>query len=101
MYSCFERFFLYVNERYGQIETKSRSRGILNEIYSPQVYIVVYDHQLIGIEALWEIILGAQDERINKKASALLMKLFKNLATDNENEAAPNIKELFYQNCLN
>lgn len=31
----------------------------------------------------------------------MLMKLFKNLATDNENEAAPNIKELFYQNCLN
>jgi hypothetical protein len=26
---------LYVNERYGQIEIKSRSRGILNDIYSP------------------------------------------------------------------
>ncbi len=37
MYSCFERFFLYVNERYGQIETKSRSRSIFNDIYSPQI----------------------------------------------------------------
>jgi len=36
----------------------------------------VYDDQLIGVEALWEIILGVSDDKIYKRASQMLLRLF-------------------------
>lgn len=69
------------------------------DITATPLQFEVFDHQLIGIEALWEIILGAQDERIYKRASQFLMRLYKKLSKaqlDNISE----IKEMFFQNCL-
>ena len=104
MYQCFERYFIYINEQYGQIVTSSHAlSNLLNtqtcDITSPALQFEVFDHQLIGIEALWEIILGAQDERIYKRASEFLMRLHKKLAKE-QSDDMPGIKELFFQNCM-
>lgn len=45
IYSCFENFFIHVNEQYGQIVTTF------------QTQLEIFDFKLIGIEALIEIVL--------------------------------------------
>ena len=84
MYQCFERYFIYINEQYGQIVTTTHSlSGLASQtcdITATPLQFEVHDRQLIGIEALWEIILGAQDERIYKRASEFLMRLYKKLS---------------------
>lgn len=73
MYQCFERYFIYINEQYGQIVTSTASLSNLHlqtcDISAAPLQFEVFDPQLIGIEALWEIILGAADEQIYKRAS--------------------------------
>jgi hypothetical protein len=49
IYSCFEQFFIHVNEQYGQI--------VSHYSYS----IETFDVKLIGHEALFEIVLQARD----------------------------------------
>ena len=66
MYLCFEKFFVYINEQYGQIVTKTSSIASINTSSCTQWGMKspdfdVYDNQLIGIDALWEIILGVKD----------------------------------------
>lgn len=64
MYLCFERFFLNINEQYGQIVTSTTwlnnlvANGGKSHWHSPPAQFEVFDHQLIGMEALWEIILS-------------------------------------------
>lgn len=50
MYECFERYFIYINEQYGQIVTSSMFEGTFE----------VHETKLIGVEALWEILLSAR-----------------------------------------
>ena len=73
MYLCFEKFFIYINEQYGQIVTSTHSIANLtiqnNSWSASPVQFEVFDHQLIGIEALWEIILGVCDEEISKRGA--------------------------------
>ena len=63
MYQCFERYFIYINEQYGQIVTSHLSLSNLGsqtcDITASPIQFEVFDDKLIGIEALWEIILGA------------------------------------------
>jgi len=99
MYQCFERYFIYVNEQYGQIVTSTHSLTNLNcqtcDITSTPLQFEVFDHQLIGVEALWEIILGAQDEQIYKRASQFLIRLYKKLSSDLIDDIS-NLKEMFF-----
>ena len=67
IYGCFESFFVHVNEQYGQIVT------------SFQTQLEVFDVKLIGIEALFEIVLQVRDAKVQEKSSAFLMKLYKSL----------------------
>lgn len=68
----------------------------------------VHTHELVGIEALWEIVLSAPNQDIYQKSSSFLSKLYKKLLegasqADREVEGAgveSSIKELIYQNCL-
>ena len=60
MLTCFWEYFLHVNSSYGQIETRA-----LGEF-------TVHTHRLIGIEALWQIVLVSADEDVHKQATAML-----------------------------
>ena len=79
--------------------TSTHSLSNLNcqtcDITSTPLQFEVFDHQLIGIEALWEIILGAQDEQIYKKASQFLIRLYKKLSSDLIDDIS-NLKEMFF-----
>jgi uncharacterized lipoprotein YajG len=54
----------------------------------------VYSIELIGIEALWEIILSAPNEEIYQKSSSFLSKIYKSM------QQKEDIKEFIYQNCM-
>lgn len=103
MYLCFERFFIFINEQYGQIVTSTHSLSNLSTHgigwHSTPLQFDVFNHQLIGIEALWEIILSVQDESISKRASQFLIKLYTKMAKQQKADISM-IKELLYQNCM-
>ena len=56
-----------------------------------------YTHQLVGIEALWEVVLVAPNEEIFKRALTFMVKLYRQVV---QNGADVDIKELIYQSCL-
>ncbi len=66
MYECFERYFMYINEQYGQIVTNSVFESAFE----------VYETKLIGVEALWEILLCARNPKVYKSATQFLQKLY-------------------------
>ena len=89
MYECFERYFIYINEQYGQIVTNSTFESNFE----------VYETKLIGIEALWEILLCARNVKVYKNATEFLHKIYKKMSpelVDRLNE----IKEDLLQNCM-
>ena len=59
----------------------------------------VFDTRLIGIEAIWEIVLQARNDDVFKKASKFLLQLFKSLSKELK-ENLPKIKENFLQICM-
>jgi hypothetical protein len=70
-YDCFEEYFVYINVQFGQL-----IKG--NYLSS----VEVFDTKLIGIQALWEIVLQAKDQNVHQKASKFLLLLFKKLSPD-------------------
>lgn len=89
MYECFERYFIYINEQYGQIVTNSAFESNFE----------VFETKLIGIEALWEILLCARNIKVYKKATEFLHKIYKKMSpelVDRLNE----IKEDLLYNCM-
>lgn len=70
-YDCFEEYFVYINVQFGQL-----IKG--NYLSS----VEVFDTKLIGIQALWEIVLQAKDQKVHQKASKFLLLLFKKLSPD-------------------
>lgn len=89
MYECFEKFFIYINEQYGQIVT--------NRAFEQN--FEVFETKLIGVEGLWEITLCARNDKVYKKAADFLHKLYKKMSPsliDKLNE----IKEDLLQTCM-
>jgi len=72
MFSCFREFFLHTNAQYGQIEML-----VLGNFKA-------YSHNLIGIEALWQIVLSVTDEQTHKVSLEFLIRLFKRLEMTEE-----------------
>lgn len=70
MYECFERYFMYINELYGQIVTNSAFESAFE----------VHETKLIGIEALWEILLCARNSKVYKSATEFLHRLYKKMS---------------------
>ena len=70
MYECFERYFIYINEQYGQIVTSSAFESAFE----------VFETKLIGVEALWEITLCVRNEKVYNKATEFLHKLYKKMS---------------------
>lgn len=70
MYECFERYFIYINEQYGQIVTSSVFEGTFE----------VHETKLIGVEALWEILLCARNQKVYKQATEFLHKIYKKMS---------------------
>jgi len=89
MYECFERYFMYINELYGQIVTNSAFESAFE----------VHETKLIGIEALWEILLCARNTKVYKSATEFLQRLYKKMSPsliDKLNE----IKEELLVTCM-
>jgi hypothetical protein len=70
MYECFERYFIYINEQYGQIVTNSAFEQNFE----------VFETKLIGVEALWEILLCARNQKVYKSATDFLLKIYKKMS---------------------
>jgi len=87
-YDCFEEYFTYINVQFGQL-IKNNYGGSYE----------VFETKLIGIQALWEIVLQAKVESVHVKASKFLLTLYKKLSPDlieNLNQ----IKEEFLKICM-
>jgi hypothetical protein len=89
MYECFERYFIYINEQYGQIVTSSAFESAFE----------VYETKLIGVEALWEILLCARSTKVYKQATEFLHKLYKKMSPSLI-EKLHEIKEDLLQTCM-
>jgi hypothetical protein len=89
MYECFERYFIYINEQYGQIVTNSAFEQNFE----------VFDTKLIGIEALWEVLLCARNSKVYKSATEFLHKIYKKMSPSLV-ERLIEIKEELLQNCM-
>lgn len=87
-YDCFEEYFVYINAQFGQL-----IRGSFSGSYE------VFETKLIGIQALWEIVLQAKDQKVHQKASKFLMTLYKKLSPDLINNLNT-IKEEFLKTCM-
>lgn len=61
---------IYINEMYGQILSTSDSL----------LFTEVFETKLIGIEALWEIVLCSRNEKVYKKAAEFLHRLYKKMS---------------------
>lgn len=59
----------------------------------------VFETKLIGIQALWEIVLQAKDAKVHQKASKFLLTLYKKLSPDLYNNLNL-IKEEFLKTCM-
>ena len=89
MYECFEKYFIYTNEQYGQIVTNSTFESSFE----------VFETRLIGVEALWEILLCARNHKVYIQATEFLHKIYKKMSPslmDRLNE----IKEDLLQTCM-
>ena len=89
MYECFERYFMFINEQYGQIVTNSAFESAFE----------VFETKLIGVEALWEILLCARSNKVYKQATEFLHKIYKKMSptlVDRLNE----IKEDLLHTCM-
>ena len=89
MYECFERYFIYINEQYGQIVASSAFESSFE----------VHETKLIGVEALWEILLCARSNKVYKKATEFIHKLYKKMSptlAENLNE----IKVELLETCM-
>ena len=69
-YDWFEEYFVYINVQFGQL--------IKGSFGSYEVF----ETKLIGIQALWEIVLQAKDSKVHQKASKFLLTLYKKLSPD-------------------
>lgn len=87
-YDCFQTFFIYLNIQFGQV-IKSQYDSNLE----------VYNTKLIGIEALWEIVLLSKKEEVYQASSKFLHQLFKSLSPDLQ-ENLKEIKEEFLAICM-
>lgn len=87
-YECFEEYFTYINVQFGQL-----IKGSYSGSYE------VFETKLIGIQALWEIVLQAKDQKVHQKASKFLLTLYKKLSPDLA-ENLNNIKEEFLKTCM-
>jgi len=54
IYDCFEKFFIYINAQYGQISCASAF----------DFGFEVFETKLIGVEALWEIVLTVRSQKV-------------------------------------
>ena len=57
IYTCFEHFFVHINEQYGQI-------------VSMHSQLEVFEYKLIGSEALQEIVLQVRDKKVYERVTA-------------------------------
>lgn len=89
MYECFERYFMYINELYGQIVTNSAFESAFE----------VHETKLIGVEALWEILLCARNAKVYKSATEFLHKLYKKMSPSLV-EKLNEIKEDLLMTCM-
>lgn len=89
MYDCFERYFIYINEQYGQIVTNSNFESAFE----------VFETKLIGIEALWEILLCSRNAKVYRQATEFLHKIYKKMSPTLV-ERLNEIKEDLLQNCM-
>jgi hypothetical protein len=89
MYECFERFMIYINEMYGQIVSSN----------SFDSTFTVYETKLIGVEALWEIVLCVRSDKVYKKAAEFLHKLYKKMSPSLV-EKLNEIKEDLLHTCM-
>lgn len=87
-YNCFEEYFVYMNVQFGQL-----IRGQYSGSYE------VYETKLIGIQALWEIVLQAKDQEIYQKSSKFLMVLYRKLSPELFG-SLNSIKEEFLKICM-
>ncbi|CAG9332998.1 unnamed protein product [Blepharisma stoltei] len=83
-YKCFETVFININKQHGLLYK-----------YDFDEEIDVKDITLLGIQALWELILQARIESVFKDASKLLNHLYKGLR-----KCTPDIQEDFLRNCM-
>lgn len=82
-YDCFEEYFTYINVQFGQL-----IKGSYTGSYE------VYETKLIGIQALWEIVLQSKDQRVHQRSSKFLLMIYKKLSPDLHNKLNT-IKEEF------
>ena len=61
---------IYINEMYGQIVTNNAFDSAFT----------VFETKLIGVEALWEIVLCVRNDKVYKKAAEFLHKLYKKMS---------------------
>lgn len=87
-YDCFEEYFVYINVQFGQL-----IRGSYSGSYE------VFETKLIGIQALWEIVLQAKDAKVHQKASKFLLTLYKKLSPDLQGNL-DSIKKDFLKTCM-
>jgi hypothetical protein len=73
IYECFETFFLHINEEYGYIVTGNSYFGSSTKSYT------AHEFSLIGMEALWEIVVQARNPAVHKSASTFLNTLYTRL----------------------
>ena len=87
-YSWFQEYFVYINVQFGQLIRSTYSRSY-----------EIYETKLIGIQALWEIVLQVKDQEIYEKSSNFLMTLYRKLSPELF-ENLNSIKEEFLKICM-
>lgn len=84
-YRCFESYFININKQHGLIEKSEWS-----EDYD------INDISLLGIQALWELILQARNDTVYRNAQNLFKRLFKGLRKN-----SLEMQQNFLKNCMN